>query len=794
MDLCIAVQVRNDVYRQLFCTVYTSYMNVLLRKRILLDFMARHSGLVLLVAFVLAGLWVLDDYGVGRDAVHQRNLAAATLDYVLGNVDVLPHGHHKVYGMAFELPLILMERVLGLEDSRDIWLSRHLITHLFFLAGGFFCCLLAHRLFENRLLAVLAMLLFLLHPRLYAHSFFNTKDIPFFSMFMICLYLTHRAFAKGDAWRFVTLGIGAGLLINLRIMGVVLLVAVLAMQLLDLVHVPDGRGRRRVLAGAAVFLLSSLLTVYAVSHFLWSDPISNGVEWFTTLSQHPVTAYQLFRGDWFWSRDVHPPEYVPVWMSITTAPVALVLGLTGILVILMRGAYGLRDVFRNARFRFEFLLVGCFLLPIVAVVVLSSNVYNGWRQVYFLHAPFCLLAVFGLHWLVSSARDRRVRFAVYGVAGAGAAAVIASMVSIHPNQHLYFNFMVDRTTPEHLRTLYQMDYWLTSFRYGLEHLLEQYPAQSVYIESRLRTPLETNRLIVPAEDRHRLFLHDHEGDFWLNENQHLRSDGTEIYSMSVYGNTIFTIRGLASQRGVKVDDILREAYLASKSEEPVIISDWDVYLGDGALVYVRESCVVGDADASFFLHVDPADAADLPQERQKLGFDNLDFRFYRFGGIFDGICMARAQLPDYGIKRISTGQFTSRGRVWVGEYYMATSDALSVFQELSDDGVEPAVRSVFDVYIDGGRLVYAKSSCADDDRDTRFFLHVNPVDATDLPEERQKFGFDNLDFNLREHGGESDGDCFAVIDLPTYEIASMSTGQYTSDRRLWSEVLEVEGE
>ena len=91
-----------------------------------------------------------------------------------------------------------------------------------------------------------------------------------------------------------------------------------------------------------------------------------------------------------------------------------------------------------------------------------------------------------------------------------------------------------------------------------------------------------------------------------------------------------------------------------------------------------------------------------------------------------------------------------------------------------------------------GKLVYAKSSCTEKDRDTRFFLHVNPVDVSDLPEEHRQRGLENLDFNLWEHGGESDGACFAVVDLPEYRIASISTGQFTSDGRVWSGELKLE--
>ena len=42
--------------------------------------------------------------------------------------------------------------------------------------------------------------------------------------------------------------------------------------------------------------------------------------------------------------------------------------------------------------------------------------------------------------------------------------------------------------------------------------------------------------------------------------------------------------------------------------------------------------------------------------------------------------------------------------------------------------VSPIVQSGYDVYLDGERLLYAKSSCSEADRTTGFFLHVVPVD------------------------------------------------------------------
>ena len=199
-------------------------------------FLARHSGIVALAVFAVVGVAVLDDYGIGWDEEDQRRIGYASFNYIMGDEDALRTDVTKYYGVAFELSLIAVERLLRLEDSRDIFLSRRLLAHAFFLAGGFFAWLLTYRLFGNRLIALLAMLIFLLHPRIYAHSFLNSKDVPFLSMFMIALYLTHRAFRRDTVWAFALCGVGVGLLANIRIMGVMLIPAVLGMLALDVFY------------------------------------------------------------------------------------------------------------------------------------------------------------------------------------------------------------------------------------------------------------------------------------------------------------------------------------------------------------------------------------------------------------------------------------------------------------------------------------------------------------------------------------------------------------------------------
>ena len=240
----------------------------------------RTWAVAILVLFAAAGVVVVDDYSASPDAIRHRRTAAANLEYILGAATLSFPRYmtiHRYYGVAFELPLLLAERALGLDDSRTAHLLRHGATHLFWLCGGFACFLLARRLFRSGPLALLAMLLFLLHPRLYAHAFFNSADVPFLSMFMIALYLVHRAFEKDTVRAFVVLGMGTAVLTNLRIMGLMLFAAVPVMRALDLLHAAQRSERRRVLKSTAAFAAAGGATLYAISPYLWSvDHVRTG--------------------------------------------------------------------------------------------------------------------------------------------------------------------------------------------------------------------------------------------------------------------------------------------------------------------------------------------------------------------------------------------------------------------------------------------------------------------------------------------------------------------------------------
>ena len=105
-------------------------------------------------------------------------------------------------------------------------------------------------------------------------------------------------------------------------------------------------------------------------------------------------------------------------------------------------------------------------------------------------------------------------------------------------------------------------------------------------------------------------------------------------------------------------------------------------------------------------------------------------------------------------------------------------------------------RSNFDIYLDedaeSRTLIYVKEPCAEGDTQARFFLHIFPEDAADLPDENKPRGFANLDFQFADYGMELDGICVAMRELPQYEIERISAGQHVGgEGALWKARVEV---
>ena len=216
----------------------------------------------------------------------------------------------------------------------------------------------------------------------------------------------------------------------------------------------------------------------------------------------------------------------------------------------------------------------------------------------------------------------------------------------------------------------------------------------------------------------------------------------------------------------------------------ILDSHYDVYLDGGALTWVRQPCADEDAGGFVELWAEPANPDDPRADVNQYGIVSMNFDFYRFGAKIGDLCAIRRPLPDYPLRRIGTGQNVSGDDEWLyrTEIHLPMSgEALAYYigkYETLSAGGEPLARGEYDVYLDGGALVYLKQPCVEGDTRGRFLLSVFPADLDDVSQKWRELGHESLNFDFAHYGVRFGDRCMVRRPLPEYAIEAVDVGRW----------------
>lgn len=181
--------------------------------------------------YLLLGMVVVNDYGISWDEPLQRRHGQISVDHIVERFGLSWGKTHEIialrsapgrqYSVLFSGTCDLLERALGIkEDFRKSYLLRHRMNFLFFWLGAiFFYKILFHR-FQHRTFALLGTLFLILSPRIFAHSFYNPKDIILLSFYIISSYTLIRFLETRSLKHALWHALATGLVINARMPGI----------------------------------------------------------------------------------------------------------------------------------------------------------------------------------------------------------------------------------------------------------------------------------------------------------------------------------------------------------------------------------------------------------------------------------------------------------------------------------------------------------------------------------------------------------------------------------------------
>lgn len=494
--------------------------------------------LIVLFVFLFAGLKEGPGYGISWDEGDQHYLGDLTLRYVTNRADTeLFISGNKEYGSGFELPLAFMKARLKLTEQKDIYTFRHQALHVVFVLSALAIFILAFRLSGSNGAALFTMLAYLLSPRIYAHSFYNTKDIPFLCFLAVTLLVAHIAFQKDKLPYYVLLGCVAGYTTSIRIMGIMFFVLISVLFIADLIS--DYNNKRRLYKRVAFFLMFVVaywLATYAFWPYIWYNPAGKIAGVFKTMAHYQWEGKMLLCGKELSGNNV-PWWYMPVWFAITTPVAWLTAGLAGALWLITDILKQPTKYLTNTNDRNFLLYLLCFGGPVAAVVVLHSTVYDDWRHLYFIYVPFVLL----IPYLANKVKATRLNLPLFAALLVQTAGCSYFLIKNHHAGYMYFNPIVSHK-PEAIRNNYEMDYWGLSYRPALEYIAAYDKRPLIRIASGAKTPAIINLLILDTNDAKRFrYTTADKADYFLTNFRWHPADYTELDSLVpkiVYNQTL----------------------------------------------------------------------------------------------------------------------------------------------------------------------------------------------------------------------------------------------------------------
>jgi len=415
----------------------------------------------LLLIFLVAGIGSYRHYGMSWDEDFQyRQNGHAVWDYIVdGDREIYEQNTEKYHGPAFELVLVAFENLTGVSGLQAIFYQRHLLTFILFWISGVAFFLLLRKHHESVVLISIGIGWYFLIPRIYSDAFYNTKDIPFLSMTMICLYSLYLLIDKKQKHHAIIHGCFCGLLMAIRVIGI--MIPAITIGLIGYSLIFSKSEIRKSVVNLMLFLISCIAATIIAWPILWQMPVHHFLAAWKEMSGYPFFHDVLFSGEFIPAPQL-PWYYVITWIGITTPLLYLFFMLAGIGFTIPKTI----SDFRKKEIPFELVYSVIVLLPLAAIWILNGVLYDAWRHLFYIYAPLCLLMVYGLSKTLTIVKTAQSRLLIITTVIVCTLSTGYWMIKWHPYQNVYFNQLAGSD----IRSKYEMDYWGLSYREALEKL------------------------------------------------------------------------------------------------------------------------------------------------------------------------------------------------------------------------------------------------------------------------------------------------------------------------------------
>ena len=359
----------------------------------------------------------------------------------------------KAYGPGFELPMALIEILFNFKETKNIFLLRHFVNFSIFTISLIFFYKFLQIKLNSYFYAFLGCCLLALSPRIFAHSFFNSKDIIFLAYFQIANYYGYKFLLNNKSNKNILLfAITIALASTVRPLGLVLLFFYISLNFL--------RNKKLFLKQNFKLIIYSIIFLYIFWPHLWANPIINFYEAFFYFSKIPWDGNVFFNNELIDGRNL-PFYYLPIWIFITTPEIIIIIFLFSIFIIIQKlfnRELERIDVLEDILFAFVFIVI-----PIGLNFVLKTILFDGWRHFYFIYPFIIMIGMSLFKYLNKKLLNRFFEILIW----INIIFLIFWNISNNPFQYLYFNKLL---IGKNSLSLFEKDYWGISNKQLVERI------------------------------------------------------------------------------------------------------------------------------------------------------------------------------------------------------------------------------------------------------------------------------------------------------------------------------------
>lgn len=480
------------------------------------------------VVMLVVGRYTYKDYGMTLDEFTDRGIAMLNYQYVANTYlgqdahvieGTLQESRDRYYGVALQMPMVFVEALSGFTmPLHEGFAIRHFYIFSVCLCGWICFYWVCQKIFQNRWLALLGMLMVALYPRFWGEQFTNIKDLVFAAvccaaLLGVCLCLEHEG-----KWRYEVLGAFlSALCANTRFVGFQFPALLFGYRLLRdwvLLGVPEGERKAWLMYRFPryVFHLALLLLFYIVlTPAAWSAPFSFLREMFGTFSNYDTwQGTVLFLGKSYPGNGL-PWYYLSVWVLFSVPLWYLALAAYGAIRPALTpkgqktslGEWVSRLLLGHGRYLVLCLVVA--FIPLLAPLLKEVTLYNSWRHAYYVLPMLVIAALYGVEKLWNFTKGRRAAHAAVAICLCALLGYQAVWTALnHPYEKVYFN-PVGRQYAEQM----DRDHWNETDTRQLRTILQNDPSERVTVTGKediyrvvhyFLTPEESKRIICVYED------------------------------------------------------------------------------------------------------------------------------------------------------------------------------------------------------------------------------------------------------------------------------------------------------